>query len=360
MMKLNKLFLTAIAGSLFFVSCSSDDDSSVVVPEGDYAEGTFILNQGGFNHGDAEVSFLSNDNVLTNGIYGIVNGANNPLGDTAQDMGFNGELAYIVLNNSHIVEVVNRYTFAHVATIEDGLDNPRYIAFHDGKAYVTNWGDGMVADDDFIAVIDLSTNTVALTISVAEGPDRIIEENHKLYVAHSGGFNFGNTVSVINPMGNTVEATIPVGDYPTGIKEENGKIYVLASGKPAWTEDETSGKITVINPANNTVVNTLSFSEVTHPENMGIANSVLTYTIGAEVYAMSLIGGTLTLPTDSFLDISGQGAFGISAFASHDNKYYIGDAGDFSANGKVYVYSETGTLLYTHTVGVIPVGFYFN
>lgn len=181
-------------------------------------------------------------------------------------MGFNDDLAYVVLNYSNKIEVVNRYTFESVATINAGLDNPRYIAFENGKGYVTNWADPIDTTDDYVAVVDLSTNTVISTIAVAEGPENIIEENDMIYVAHEGGYGYGNTITVINPNTDAVSTTITVGDVPNAMDEENGKLYVICGGVPSWGGTETSGELNIINLADNTVETTYTFSGMVHPQ----------------------------------------------------------------------------------------------
>src|SRR5689334_21519278 len=127
-MKLHKLLLTVIAGSFLFVSCSDDDSNPAAPASGEYANGVLILNQGNFGAGNSEVSFLSNDMQMEHNIFSGVN-PDLELGDTGQSIGFHGDLAYIVMNFSEKIEVVNRYTFQHVATISEGFINPRYIAF---------------------------------------------------------------------------------------------------------------------------------------------------------------------------------------------------------------------------------------
>ncbi len=339
----------------FLASCSNDDDT-ITVPLGDYENGMFILNEGGFNVGNASVSFLTNDFVLENNVVNIVNGVD--LGDVAQSMAFNGDRAYIVINNSHKIEVVNRYTFEHVATISVGLDNPRYIAVVDNKAYVTNWGDGMSADDDFVAVIDLSSNTVVEEIVVTEGPETIIEEGGKIYVAHEGGFNFGNAVSVIDPATNAITATVAVGDTPNSMEAENGRLYVMAGGKPSWAGTETSGSLTIINLANNAVEDVVEFGSVMHPSNLKIEDNTIYFTIDAGIYNLSTTASSF--PDAPLFETTDQGVYGVYSFEVENGNIYVGDAVDYSANGKVYIYSLSGNLQHSFTVGVIPTGFYFN
>jgi YVTN family beta-propeller protein len=355
-MKLNKLLLTALAGSFLFVSCNSDDDSGNG-SSGVYDNGVLVLNQGGFGFGNASASFITDSLTIENNIFA----SNNPghvLGDTGQDIGLEGDKAYIVLNVSNTIEVVNRYTFAHITTIDNGLVNPRYIAFHDDKAYVTNWGDATNADDDYVAIIDLNTNTVTGQIPVAEGPERILEENHKLYVSHYGGYGFGNTLSVINPSNNSLETTITTGDLPRFMVEENNKLYVLSEGVPSWGGTETTGKLQVINLSNNQVTTTIEFPEGQHPANLVEEDGKLYYTVDSDIYAMSI--SATTLPTAPIFSTTDQGVYGVYAFEVKDNKIYVGDAGDYSSNGHVYIYSLTGALLKSFEVGVIPAGFYFN
>lgn len=354
-MKLTKLLLMAFAGSLLFVSCSDDDSSNT--PAGAYDNGVLILNQGGFGAGNATVSYISDAFALENNIF-ATNNANAVLGDTGQDIGLNNDFAYIVLNYSNKIEVVNRYTFVHVATITAGLTNPRYIAFTNGKGYVTNWGDGGSTSDDFVAVIDLGTNTVTSTIAVAEGPERIVEENGKLYVSHKGGYGYGHTVTVINSSNNAVVTTINVGDVPSTMEVDNGNLYVLNEGKPYYADSETSGSLSVISLATNTVTGTINFTNLVHPTNLVIEDRKMYYTVDADIYTKSV--SATTLPTAPLLTTEPQGVYGVYSFAVANNHIYVGDAGDYASNGKVYVYSTTGTLEQTFTVGVIPAGFYFN
>jgi YVTN family beta-propeller protein len=364
-MNFSKLVLTALCFSLFFASCTNDDDNNDA-PLGSYDKGFLILNQGGFGHNDASVSFVSSDFVTAqNDIFSIVNPAIT-LGDTGQDVGFNNQNAYIVLNGSNKIEIVNRYTLKSVGTINSGLKNPRYIAFANGKGYVTNWGDGGDATDDFVAVIDLSSNKVSSTIPVVEGPERIIENSGKLYVAHKGGYGYGKTVSVIESGSNTVSTTITVGDIPESLLIKDGTLWVSCSGNPSYVSApaiESAGKIVKVNLTTNKVTSTISYSDATkHLSNFVINGSDAYYTIDSGIYKMST--SATTLPTTPAFSTTTQNVYGVYSFAVHGNHIYVGDAGNYINNGKVYVYAlnapSIGSLEKTFSVGIIPAGFYFN
>ncbi len=355
-MKLKQLAFTLFLGSLFLTSCSNDDEVTET-PLGAYDNGVLVLNQGGFGNGNASMSYLSDDlTVFQDNIFSLVN-PSIVLGDTAQDVGFYDNLAYIVLNVSNKIEIVNRYTLAHVGTISTGLSNPRYIVFNNGKAYVSNWGNGTSTSDDYIAVINLANNSLLTPIPVAEGPERMVVYNSKVYVAHAGGFGFGSTVSVINTITNSV-SSIAVGDVPNSLEIRDDYLYVLNGGKPSWSGSETAGSLSKINLLSNSVDDTINFNTSTHPSNLDIENSSFYYTVDSDIFQMAMI--STSFPTTPIFSTTDQGVYGVYSFAVKNNKIYVGDAGDYSSNGKIYVYTLTGDLVSNKTVGVIPAGFYFN
>jgi hypothetical protein len=330
--------------------------SGSVVFAQNYTDGIFVLNEGNAGTNGATVSFIKN-NTVTNDIYGAAND-NAPLGDTGQSFSIYGDYAYIVLNLSHKLEIVNKYTLAHVASIETGLENPRYMAFSNGKGFITNWGDGAVTTDDYVAVINLTDNTIETTIPVAEGPERIAENNGKLYVAHQGGFRFGSSISILNPELLAVEQSVTVGDVPNSMVFKDGFLYVLSGGVPIWsvTPAETFGALSKIDLATNTVLSTVNFPEQ-HPSNLkaGINNDAY-YTIDTGIYKTDITAGTLTNTPIAILPE--QGSYGVYGMEFIDNTLYVADAGNYIAPGHVYVYDPDGTALANYTVGALPNGFY--
>ena len=339
-----------------FISCTNGDDNILQIPLGTYDNGVLILNEGNFGSDNSEISYLSNDFAVgENNVFAAVN-PSLTLGDTGQDIGFNEDLAFIILNNSQKIEVVNRYTLKHVASITSGLSNPRYIAFANGKGYVTNWGDGFSTTDDYVAVLDLTTYTVSSTIPVVEGPERLIHYNNKLYVAQKGGYNQGNTVSVIDLSNNAV-ATIAVGDVPNSLELVGDDLYVLCGGNPSYTTNETTGSLVKIN-TNTEVITTKTFAGIEHPSNLDFSSNAFYYTIDSNVYQMGI--NDTTLPTTELFSTVDQGAYGVYSFAVNNGKIYLGDVKDYNSNGEIFIYSTSGTLLKNFSVGVIPTGFYFN
>lgn len=354
-MNLKKIGILLTLSGLFLTACTNDDDIST--PLGAYDNGVLILNQGNFGGGNSSISFWSNDfSSFEFNAFSSVN-PSVPLGDTAQDLGFYEDKAYIVVNLSNTIQVVNRYTLEHLTTISTGLSNPRYIAFANGNAYVTNWGDASNAEDDYVAVINLTSNSITSSIPVTEGPERILEHNDKLYIAHMGGYGFGNTISVIQTGSNAV-TSIEVGDVPNSMVLANNDLYVLCGGKPSWAEPETSGSLVKINLSTSTVTAALPFLLGNHPSNLIFHDNKFYYTVDSNVFSKTILENTI--PSTPIFNTSPQGVYGVYSFAIANNKIYVGDAADYNSNGKVYIYSLTGTLENQETVGVIPGGFYFN
>ena len=346
--------ITAVDGATDLIA--SDNSVTLTLTDNDsfpFENGILVLHEGNFFGGNASVSFVSEDlSVTSNGIFNEVNDA--PLGDTAQSMGFDGDFGYIVVNNSQTVEVVNRYTFESVGTVDAGLLNPRYIAFANGKGYVTNWGDGGNPDDDYVAVIDLENYTVESTITVPEGPEWIVANDNTLYVAHQGGFNQNNIVSVIDASTNTTGTPITVADRPNSMQLVSNELWVLSGGNPAWTDNETAGQLDRIDVTTNTVTATFEFTQTQHPNYLSADGSSLYYLLNGEVFTMDV--SATSLPDTA--EISGVSFYDMTA---GNGRLYGVDAKDFASDGTLEVYDLTdNTLIESIGVSIIPGAVYFN
>jgi hypothetical protein len=351
-MKTIKLLQILFFASLIFQSCNNEEEISSL---GFYSNGFFVSNEGLFGKDEGEVTFISNDlqTVKQDVFKSENNGA--VLGNTLQSMAFHQDKAYLVLNGSNKIEVVNRNTFKRIATINSQLDNPRYIAFANGKGYVTNWGDGSIKTDDYVAVLDLSSNTVTSTIPVVEGPEKIESYNNNLFVAHQGGFNFNNKISVINSLTNTVSSTIDVGDVPKDMGIYNNQLFVLCAGKQSYhSGGATNGKLDVINLLNNSVSTLKTFTD-SKPNQMALSGNELFYTQGKKVFKADLSASVFS--TTEIINSTLVIPYGFNVDA---NQIYFLDAVDYAGSfGKIYVYTKQGTLISTKDAGLLPNGVAF-
>ena len=353
-MKSTSILAAVFILSLLIGSCSKDDTETPQEPLGAYEGGILVSNEGPFGNGTGTVTFISSDlNITESAIFNKVNGED--LGNIVQSIGFNGDHAYIVANNSNKITVVNRYSFEKLGTITEGLDNPRYFVSVNNTGYVTNWGDPFDETDDYVAIINLQNFTVEGTISVVFGPEDIVVNNNTIYVAHQGAFSQNNIVTAIDANTNTVLETITVGDVPNSlVLDPQGNLWVLSEGNPSYTDNETAGSLTKINTSSNLVVDTLEFQSTDHPGLLCSDGIDLYYQLNGAVYKMSY--------SDSSLP-SGPRFGGVSFYtmAVANGKLYGTDAKDFASQGSLTVYDlGTNSVIKTVTTGIIPGGIYFN
>lgn len=356
--------MLALAATTFFTSCSSDDDIPDTPEQTvDYLNGIFVLNQGNFGAGNASVTFVDeNLENVTQNVFSKVNDGD-PLGDTAQSMAFLEDYAWIVVNVSNKIEVVDRNTFESIATIDAGLVNPRYVAFSNGNAYVTNWGDGGNPNDDYLAVIDVETFEIEENIGVEEGPENILSNNGRLYVAHQGGYSQNNKVSVIDAGTNTLAELLEVGDVPSSLAIEDNSLWVLSAGVPAGDPEyspdqvETAGRISQIDLTSLEVVNEYDFPVTDHPSNLILNNGRVFYTLGDMLYTFEVTADFL--PEEAQFQMEGVGY--PTSLEIEGSRLYATSAGDNQSNGTLYVYDlQGGDRLTSLEVGIIPGEIYFN
>ncbi len=346
-MKKTFLYLSII-GSFLLTSCNSDDSDTNASSSGNYSNGIWIINQGNFGSSNASLSFY--DGVIENEVYQTVN--NMSLGDTAQSTTIDGDELYIVVNVSNKVVVIDRHTGELITEIE-GLNNPRYAAkVSKNQLYVTNWGDGSNATDDFVSIINTDSHTVEKSITVSEGPEKIVVANDKAYILHKGGWGYGSTVTSID-IATEETNSITVGDVPGSFDIEGDDLYVLCKGKPSYATAETEGTLYKIDTSSDEASLVIDFDRdatVSHPKNFQLSDNeynVGYYEMSGTLYKQSLQmdeDPTIVLQNLNISDMKIQGA-----------SLYYTNAGDYSSAGTFVQYNlTTQTEISKVTTGIIP------
>ena len=342
-MRITKLLFKTLLLSLVLISCGEDSLKEIIDQELPIVEGEISFKDGilisgeGSGAGSGSISFLSEDfTVLSNQIYYSIN--NEQLGTFLQSLAFDAENAYISVDNASTITVVDRYTFEEKGKITTDLDHPRFMTIANGKGYSTNWGTGSFGnnvDDDFIAVINLTTFLVEKTISVAVGPERILEKNGKLYVSHKGAHGTNNIVSVIDLATDDV-TEITVGYKPDEMFfDASNALWVLSSGNASWTNNETKGGIVKIDITTNAIVKTFDFAMDEHPSLMTLSEGKIYYELSNEIYVMNV--SATELPATSIITTTGY----TYELAVKDNQLFSIDAA-FTKLSKLSVY-DLGT-----------------
>ncbi|SFG92308.1 YncE family protein [Pontibacter chinhatensis] len=351
------LAATLALTSVGFTSCDDNNDG----PSGVYAEdGVFVLNEGNFEHTNASISYYNKSTQqVQNNIFSKEN-ADRPLGDVVQDMHIYDNRAFLVVNNSNKIEVVNATTFKSVGVIE-GLSAPRYfVALNNEKGYATEWlppNADWSYNNGRVAVIDLKNNKVIKTIEVEKQPEQLRIINGKLYVTNQGG----STVTVINTATDAIETSIPVTYGSNSLALDKNKVlWVLSSGNKDWNLPEseyTAGALTKINPADNSIIGTITFPEVTASASKLLINGNkdrLYFLYNGGVHQLSIDASALnTTP------LINRTFYGLGVDPETGN-IYGGDENNWSGDGTVYVYSPEGTQLSSFRASIGPNGFVFN
>ncbi|TXD52485.1 MULTISPECIES: YncE family protein [unclassified Polaribacter] len=362
-MKITKSIFKLFLLSLVFTACN---DETAEIPEvsGRYDNGLIVSAEGAFGNKDGSISYVNNDlnRLATNFMYTGVNNAQ--LGGLVQSIAFTDTEAYVVLNDVNTIVVVDRFTFKKVTEIRTGLSNPRYMAFANGKGYVTNWGSGSDTTDDYLAVIDVSTNTIESTkISLDNGVERIVAKNSKLYVSHKGAFTSNNIISVVDVSANNAVAKIIVKDNPDELLfDVAGNLIVLSEGRPlsyGGAPDyavltSTTSSISFINVNDNTVTKEITFNDNERATQLSYNNGNVYYYMGSEKTVFSINESDTMLATDG---ISTGSIYGM---AVKDNNLYTVSYNFTSLSKLIVTDLSSKQEIYTSPVGLGASKIYFN
>lgn len=338
-----KLKLIILTSAIFLIiSCKKEDSfGEQNTQQSAYAvtNGVYIVNEGNFNSGNSSISFLSfNPLRVDNNVF--YNQNTRPLGDVAQHIAICNGSAYIAVNNSGKIEVVDLGDFASVATIT-GLNSPRYIqVINDSKAFVTE------LYSDSIAIIDLKTHSLKGKFYAGSPTNSILMSKGKVFAANWQGKN----VVVADTSGNMIR-NIDVCKEPNSMSiDKNGNVWVLSSG--GWDNEERPA-LTVIDPISLEIVKVIEFPEVqSNPSRLKInGNQDTLYFLSEHVYKMSINDDIV--PSNPIINGSGHLFYGLEV-DPNSPKVYVTDAIDYSQSGFLYRYSNSGAKIDSFPVGVIP------
>ena len=171
--------------------------------------GMYLLNEGNMGSNKSTLDYLDlsgRDSTIRywRNIYSERNpSAVKELGDVGNDCKIYGSRLWLVINCSNKVEVATADSCRKIGKID--IPNCRYLAFHEGYAYVSSYvGPVAVSGDAPLGrVYKVDTLTLQKVDSVVVGyqPDELCVVGSKLYVANSGGYrvpDYDRTVSVID------------------------------------------------------------------------------------------------------------------------------------------------------------------
>lgn len=245
-MKKHALLIFSCILALVAPGCNKDEKSSFTSEDETLAGETvtagdkdarcvklFVLNEGSYGHNNSTLDFFrySDGRYVRNSFSQMNPAISAGLGDVGNDIAIRGGEAWIVVNNSGLIEVVSVKDEKHIATIE--VPTPRNIAFGNEYAYVTSWAGAYSGGDarkGAVYRIGLSDKTVKDTVNVGYQPESITLSGGNIYVANSGGVNprgYENTISIIDQAEFKVTGSLSLPSHKN-LKD------VVAAGECLW------------------------------------------------------------------------------------------------------------------------------
>jgi len=335
MKNLIKIFLL----SLLVVSCNKNatlPPSNVTL-----GGGVLIVNEGNFRAGNGSLSFYSYDSTkLYNDLFFSVN--NRPLGDVPYSISTKGTKAYIVVNNSGKIEVVDQSSLVSEKTIT-GLISPRSMTMiNDYKAYVSS------LYSDSVAIIDLMSNSISGYINLGRSSEAIALIGNKAYISNWSG---GNQLMVVNTSSDKIIDSIKVGSEPESmVIDKLGRLWVLCDG--GWSQ-QYFPELDLIDTNSDEVLKSFVFPTKSESPSClkidGLGQTL--YFLDNGVRQMDILAQSL--PAGAFIAESGGHYYKIAINAINSD-IFISDAGDYVQPGYLIIYKNTPEFVSKNRTGIIP------
>ncbi len=327
----NLLYIIAI--SILIVSCNDNADPDENGHEGVMA---YILSEGQFQNSNAEITG-----------YDIGTGEEKPqfyqqvnesqLGDVGHSMAAIGDELYIVVNNSHRIQVTDANTLEQQASIEiDNEPSPRFIAGVSGdQALVTS-----LASTE-LAVIDTENHEQTGTIDIGTTSEEIaVDGDHALI--RTDIFD-SNEIILFNWQDESVEQTLQFDGAPAGMKtDSDNRAWIWVSGEEAYfsIREVTTG-------------DELNRFELPEP-----VTSVSFDELGEQVFAATDSGilrmdkSTGAIDDELFVEQENLGSVGFDHTTR--NHVFAGTEPDFETRDEVFVFDADGEIADTIQAGYRP------
>lgn len=333
--------------TFYFFSCQSDKPESIS-PQSvnlDAKNAVYISNEGNFQFGNASISYLNTaDSSFSEDIFKTSN--NRSLGDVCQSICFFNNKAYIVVNNSGRIEVVDAASFKSTGSI-NGLRSPRYfLPISHAKAYVSD------LYSNSISIIDINTLSKTGSIACPGWTEQMLLLYGKAYVCNMKH----DKVYIVNTATDVLEDSIAVGFAPSDIRQDKqGNIWVLCVGD---NQKKIAGGLYKINPLTKAVDVSLVFpvtASVSRLRSNGTNDTL--YYLNKGVYQFPI--SQQTLPSSAFINENGHTFYGLG-IQPQTGAVYVSDAIDYVQKGAILIYDQLGKEQRSFKGGIIPGDFYFS
>ena len=345
--------------ALGFSSCEKNEEDNV--SEGPTSGQAYISNYGSFSGSKSTVTMYD---FMNNAVYqGVYERANDvAINSNVQHMAINDGKMYLASNDGDKIDVVDATTMKAIGNpVSEKIAKPRYIAFKDNKAYISCWGqspDWDIMPNSYIAVMDMSSNTVTDTIPMAGGPEGLAVVGNKLYVA----LNYKYKIGVVDLSSNNYNTSYINSDAVTSyfLKEDNNNLYV--SMVSTYSDPANSEGLGYINTSLDSITEIYNLTGIatSYSSMMAFNNDESKIYVIASTYneEWELVGGVKIFDiaskefesTPLVSDAAGINAVGVNPVTGEILCMY----NPGTTNGTMEVREEDGSLLNTFETGISP------
>ena len=313
----------------------------------------FVINEGNFQYGNATLTYYDPlMQTVENEVFLRSNGMK--LGDVAQSMTIRNNVAWLVVNNSHVVFAINTTTLKEVGRIIN-LTSPRYMHFiSDEKAYITQiW-------DNRIFIVNPKRYAITGYIHVPNmtmengSTEQIVQKGKYVYI---NCWSYQNRILKIDTETDQIVDELTIGIQPTSlVLDANGKLWTVTDGgyegSPYGYEAPALYRI---NPEEMIVEQRFDFEFGQSPSEIQVnGDATKIYWINDDIWEMDV--NATSLPTTPFLPSKGTIYYGLTV-SPENGDVYVADAIDYVQQGKIYRYSATGEYIDEFYAGIIPGAF---
>jgi YVTN family beta-propeller protein len=334
---------------LLFSSCIKEKIPDYIFPKAQ--NGVFVVNEGNYLWSNASLTYIDLEkDTVYNDIFAKKN--NIPIGDVAQSMVIIDSLAYICVNNSGYIIVINPKTFDYITQII-GFQSPRFILSpKPDLAYVSD------LYDKKISVFNTKSYQIVSYIHTGHTTEKMLLHNNKVFVSC---WSYDNKILIINTDNETVEDSIQVGKQPNSmVFDKNDNLWVLCDGGfsgSAYGQENAS--LIKISTSDYEIIQTYLFPDINNSPIQLTTNDAkdTLFFINKDIYAMCITDSQL--PNNPIIQSAQNQNFYSIALEATSGNLFISDVKDYMSSGDVYRYKSDGTFIRQYIAGINPGMFCF-
>lgn len=343
--KLHVLLMMSILLSFLIISCDESE-----LPPVTTGKGVFILNEGNFTWNNSTLSAYNPDSAsVQNNVFYLQNGV--PLGDVAHSMTIHHDRAYLVVNGSNKIYVVDAEDYTFIGKVS-GLTSPRFIQFvSENKAYISD----LYSKE--ISILNPDNFEVTGTISLNHNSEQMLMMEDFVLVL---SWSYDSLLFKIDPETDQIADSLVVGFQPNSmVVDKNKRVWILCDGGyPGIPGGQQNAQLICVDAISMQIKKQLVFQDLqdspfdlqTNPDGDSL------FFLNQGLNAMSILDSEL--PEYPSLE-QGERNFYSLGIHPHSGDIYLGDAVSFVQPGWCYRYTPGFELVDSFTVGINPGFIYF-